>query len=547
MALDFEHEKPDNAPDLNAGSRVGEEKTYASSLAGPNGDFSVPTFAEIGLKPATTPHRGGETRALAQLKKVTDDTEYTAKFSKPATAPTAFEPAATTLLSPHLHFGSLSVREFWWRVDEAIKKFKGSGKSSIPTNLPGQLLFRDMYFAAQAALGHTFTTTVTNPKCRFVPWHLPSALDPSTNLPTGTYIVDSDKAEAWFRRWRSGTTGFPWIDALMRQLHAEGWIHHLGRHAVACFLTRGGCYVDWHRGADVFTELLIDHEPACNAGNWQWLSCTAFFAQFYRCYSPIAFPRKWDKNGDFVRRYVPELKDYGEKYIYEPWRAPIADQKKWGCVVKGGGIEEGGEERNARAAGLAVYPKPMFDFAERRETCIQGMKKAYAVGLYGDDKRVLDGSWRALFEDNAEGPTEGKTGLPGAQVEGAEEMDVGADAAAGMEPEHHSEYEDDAGDAVASRESGNGHDVAEAESDGEGDQPQKRSRGRPKKELSKVVKDENKAAAAMRQKRDRGRPKEDSKAEEEQEQAEVEEAHAGKKRGKQQTTLDLSVKRTRRS
>ena len=200
----------------------------------------------------------------------------------------------------------------------------------------------------------------------------------------------------------------------MRQLRHEGWIHHLGRHAVACFLTRGGCYVDWERGAEVFEEWLLDHEVACNSGNWQWLACVAFYAQFYRCYSPVAFPKKWDKHGAFVRKYVPELAHFPEKYIYEPWRAPVVDQKKAGCVVKGEGRDgEGSYEGvvlEAEDGGMKVYPKPMFDFNERRGICIEGLKNAYHVGLYGDDERVKNGSWRELFPDGAEGPTEEKKG-----------------------------------------------------------------------------------------------------------------------------------------
>lgn len=186
---------------------------------------------------------------------------------------------------------------------------------------------------------------------------------------------------------------------------------------VACFLTRGGCYIDWERGAEVFEEWLLDHEVACNAGNWQWLSCTAFYAQFHRCYSPIAFGRKWDPDGAFIRKYVPELEKYDKKYIYEPWKAPIVDQKKWGCLIKG----DGGE---AEKSGTTVYPKPMFDFTEKKNICLDGMKNAYRIGLYGNDKRVLDGTWRKLFDDDAEGPTQGDEGLPGAQVEGMEEMDA---------------------------------------------------------------------------------------------------------------------------
>ncbi|KAJ4361001.1 uncharacterized protein N0V89_001570 [Didymosphaeria variabile] len=406
--LSFNQQKPASDPDINAIQRDAEEKSY-NALAGPNGDFAVPTMEELGLKPATTPHRGGETIGLKMLDEIIANEDYTATFEKPKTAPTAFEPQATTLLSPHMHFGSVSCREFYWRVQDVVSEYKGKA-SQPPTSLTGQLLFRDMYFGAQAALGYTFGQTYNNPQCRFIPWHLPSEIDTKSGLITGKYLVDNAEAEVFFKRWKEGRTGFPWIDALMRQLRYEGWIHHLGRHAVACFLTRGGCYVDWERGAEVFEEWLIDHEAACNIGNWQWLACTAFFAQFYRCYSPIAFPQKWDKEGNFVRKYVPELEHFDKKYIYEPWKAPIVDQKKWGCLIKGDGTKTGDVE-------LKMYPKPMLDFPKQREICIQGMKNAYHIGLYGNNSKVLDGTWRKLFDDSAEGPTEGTEGPPGAMVE----------------------------------------------------------------------------------------------------------------------------------
>lgn len=422
-SLDFEQARPSQEPDYNAIQRDSADRSY-SALAGPNGDFAVPTLSELGLKPATTPHRGGETLALQALDIIIADTDYTATFSKPLTAPTAFSPQSTTLLSPHHHFGSLSCRLLYWRAQDTVTAYKKPGASQPPTSLTGQLLFRDMYFGAQAALGYAFGQTVNNPHCRFIPWHLPSRIDRSNGLITGTYDIDSPQAEEHLRRWREGITGFPWIDGLMRQLKTEGWIHHLGRHAVASFLTRGGCYIDWERGAEVFEEWLIDHEAACNIGNWQWLACVAFYSQFHRIYSPIAFPKRWDKEGKFVRRYVPELERFDEKYIYEPWKAPVVDQKRWGCLVRG---REGGVEGELR-----VYPKPMFEFKGRRDVCLKAMKKAYEVGLYGNDPRVLDGSWRALFDDEAEGPTEGREGPIGAMVgdgEAEHEEDVGDDEA----------------------------------------------------------------------------------------------------------------------
>ena len=239
----------------------------------------------------------------------------------------------------------------------------------------------------------------------------------------------------------------------MRQLRLEGWIHHLGRHAVACFLTRGGCYIDWERGAAVFEEWLLDHEVACNSGNWQWLACVAFYAQFYRCYSPVAFPKKWDPAGAFVREYVPELAQFPDKYIYEPWRAPVVDQKKAKCLVKGEGRDRDGGYEGAlweeadrmkeeadgmkeEPDGMKVYPKPMFDFNQRRGICIQGLKNAYHVGLYGDDERVKNGSWRELFPDGAEGATKGcaSRDVEGKTDDIGDEEEVEKGRGAGVQP-----------------------------------------------------------------------------------------------------------------
>ncbi|KAJ5616774.1 hypothetical protein N7537_001888 [Penicillium hordei] len=388
----------DNQPDLNAEHRTKKDEQY-SDLMGPTRDFAVP-WQDIGidLSQATTPHRGGEQEALRILGDCIKNEGYIGRFEKPNTSPADFEPQSTTLLSPHLHFGSLSVRKFWWDVQGVLEKQRKAKKpvSTVPTNLPGQLLFRDMYFAAQAPLGQSFSHTYGNEVARFIDWHLQTNPPNQDGLIDGSYDVDSQEAEEWFQRWKEGRTGFPWIDALMRQLKQEGWIHHLGRHSVACFLTRGGCYVSWERGAEVFEELLIDHEVACNVGNWMWLSCTAFFAQFYRCYSPIAFGKKWDPEGSLIRRYCPELGKFDKKYIYEPWKAPIADQKKWGCRITGDGGSSGSEDFEH------TYPKPMFDFNERREICLAGMKHAYGVGLHGNDIKVKDGSWKKEFENDGE-------------------------------------------------------------------------------------------------------------------------------------------------
>jgi cryptochrome len=144
--LDFEQQQPEQTPGFNSGSRNHCDKSY-ENVSGPQGDFAVPTTEELGFPAATSPHRGGETIALKMLDKIIADYDYTATFEKPNTAPTAFDPQATTLLSPQLHFGSLSVREFYWRVQDAVDNYPGKA-SQPPVSLIGKLLFREIYFGA---------------------------------------------------------------------------------------------------------------------------------------------------------------------------------------------------------------------------------------------------------------------------------------------------------------------------------------------------------------------------------------------------------------
>jgi len=109
----------------------------------------------------------------------------------------------------------------------------------------------------------------------------------------------------------------------MVQLRETGFIHHLARHAVACFLTRGDLWQSWEKGAEVFDEWLLDADWALNNGNWMWLSCSCFFYQYFRCYSPVAFPKKWDPKGNYIKKWLPQFKDFPVKYIYEPWKAHV--------------------------------------------------------------------------------------------------------------------------------------------------------------------------------------------------------------------------------
>ena len=325
-------------PALPPALRAGSDKADAQ--------FGIPTLAELGYDPADAQAviAGGETEGLARLGAFLADATRTATFEKPKTKPTDFNPPSTTALSPHLKFGALSARTFYHRVQAVVEKHKGS-KSAPPVSLEGQILWREhWYLIACHTKGGPFDAMVTNPICRQIDW--------DTNL---------EHLEAW----KNAKTGFPWIDAAMTQLRTEGWMHHLARHAVACFLTRGDLYLSWEEGAKVFDVWLLDSDWSLNNCNWMWLSASAFFHTFFRVYSPVAFGQKSDKEGDYIRHYLPVLAKMPKTYIYEPWKAPLAVQKAAGCVI---GVD---------------YPKPIVDHATVSKANMGRMKAAYDRKQYG--------------------------------------------------------------------------------------------------------------------------------------------------------------------
>jgi cryptochrome len=273
--------------------------------------YDIPDLSEMGYPNLDEPLKfpGGEQEALRRLdSKVIQQHEWVAKFEKPKTSPNALEPS-TTVLSPYLKFGCLSSAKFYHILTDIYSNKKEHSKP--PVSLHGQLLWRE-FFYFNAHTVPNFGLMSGNPNCKQIPWDR-----------------DMDKIIAW----KNARTGYPWIDACMTQLRQEGWLHHLGRHAVACFLTRGDLWQHWEEGAKVFEELLLDADWSINRANWQWLSCSSFFYQYFRCYSPISFGKKTDKSGHYIRKYIPQLKNMPDKFIYEPWSAPLAVQKSSGCIV----------------------------------------------------------------------------------------------------------------------------------------------------------------------------------------------------------------------
>jgi cryptochrome len=141
--------------------------------------------------------------------------------------------------------------------------------------------------------------------------------------------------DAQLEKWKTGQTGYPFIDAGMRQLLQEGWMHHTVRNAVALFLTRGDLWINWEKGHQHFMDHLVDADLAVSAGNWMWVSSSAFdcLLDGSLLIDPVDFGRHLEPSGDYIRRYVPELTNFDFEFIHEPWKAPIQVQQASNCII----------------------------------------------------------------------------------------------------------------------------------------------------------------------------------------------------------------------
>jgi len=153
---------------------------------------------------------------------------------------------------------------------------------------------------------------------------------------------------ALFDAWKEGRTGYPIVDAAMRQLNREAWMHNRARMIVASFLTKD-LLIDWRWGERYFMQQLVDGDHAANNGGWQWSAGTGTDAQpYFRIFNPVSQGQTFDPKGAYVRRYLPELEAVPDRYIHAPWTMPYAEQQRCGVII--------GRD----------YPAPVVDHAERR-------------------------------------------------------------------------------------------------------------------------------------------------------------------------------------
>ena len=305
---------PEPAPDKIKGvGKVASDRLQQWGLLPTKPDWSG------GLRETWTPGEEGAARRLTSfLAEHLDD--YGAERDRPG------NPDGTSMLSPHLHWGELSPNQVW----HAARAAKGRGREKFEN----ELLWHD--FAA------------------YLLWHNPEIPDHAMHeafdaLP---WRRDADS----MRAWQQGRTGVPIVDAGMRQLWQIGWMHNRVRMITASFLVKH-LLIAWQDGEAWFWDTLVDGDLATNAASWQWIAGTGTDNQpFFRVFNPLTQAKKFDPEGAFVRRWVPEVAKLPDRYVHAPWEAPDAVLEK---------------------AGLRLqhdYPRPIVDLNEGRDRALAAFR-----------------------------------------------------------------------------------------------------------------------------------------------------------------------------
>jgi len=235
-------------------------------------------------------------------------------------------------LGVHLRFGTVSIRRL---AGAARARIADAGRLARGAETwLSELVWRDFY---QQVLHH-------------VPHVVGASCKPEFDRVRFEHGRHADEA---FAAWCEGRTGYPLVDAAMAQINQTGWMHNRLRMVTASFLTKD-LGIDWRRGEAYFAEHLIDYELASNNGGWQWCASTGCDAQpWFRIFNPVTQSRRFDPEGKFIRRYLPQLARLGDELIHAPWEAgPIE--------LEAAGIELG-----------RSYPRPIVDHAEARAKTLQ--------------------------------------------------------------------------------------------------------------------------------------------------------------------------------
>ena len=228
----------------------------------------------------------------------------------------------SSMLSPYLRFGEIGPFQIWKAI---------SGQAAGTAKFMSELGWREFAYHALAQFPTMATDNLKDSFDAF-PWEVPFA------------------DEIW--AWRRGRTGYPIVDAGMRQLWQTGWMHNRVRMIVASFLTKH-LLIDWRLGEEWFWDTLVDADPANNPFNWQWVAGAGLDAQpYFRIFNPVLQGEKFDPKGAYVRKWVPEIAALPDRFIHKPWKASPLE-------LKAAGIELG-----------KTYPEPLVDHAAARERAL---------------------------------------------------------------------------------------------------------------------------------------------------------------------------------
>jgi deoxyribodipyrimidine photo-lyase len=321
---------PPDAP-LPAPSRLA-----AASL--PAGAGMEPlTVEQLGFEPTSPDWAGGmraewtrgELGARARLDAFLD-----AGLAGYAEARNRPDQPATSMLSPHLRFGEISVRQCWHAAIQAQASLGAASQGDLETFLK-ELGWREFSYHL---LHHNPGLAGTNyaPRFNAFPWR-----DDGRNLAA----------------WQRGLTGYPIVDAGMRQLWTTGWMHNRVRMIVGSFLVKH-LLIDWRRGEEWFWDTLVDADPASNAASWQWVAGTgADAAPYFRIFNPILQGEKFDPDGAYVKHWLPRLSRLPASLVHKPWTAPPA-------ILAAAGLRLG-----------ETYPQPMVQHEFARARALEAFRQ----------------------------------------------------------------------------------------------------------------------------------------------------------------------------
>jgi deoxyribodipyrimidine photo-lyase len=238
----------------------------------------------------------------------------------------------TSRLSVNLHFGEISPHQIW----ESIQTI---GKKHAPEEDVDHFLSEMLWREFSCYLLAHF---------KELPW---------ANFQNKFDTFPFKKNDQWLNAWKKGNTGYPIVDAGMRQLWKTGYMHNRVRMIVASFLVKN-LMIHWHEGRDWFWDCLIDADLANNSCSWQWVAgCGVDAAPYFRIFNPISQGEKFDSDGRYTKEFVPELKNLPNNYLFKPWEAPEK-------ILKEAGVELG-----------INYPTPIVDLKSSREKALAAYKK----------------------------------------------------------------------------------------------------------------------------------------------------------------------------